>query len=207
MITIKLMKRQEQQKISTHERILQAAKEVFALQGISKGTTREIAERAGVNEVTLFRHFKSKEQLLLSVVEQVTTLQTETASNAEECTGDLATDINHYAQLYEQMLFKNEALIRNFIGEASRHPETAEKILAQGCHKLRNKLVDYLQEQANKEKIRADLDVLLTVDQFTGMLLAGMIRRITVPSSLPYTRQQYLASCVDYLVRVINITH
>jgi AcrR family transcriptional regulator len=43
----------------TEEKILLAATRVFARQGVSGATTREIARRARVNEVTLFRHFKN----------------------------------------------------------------------------------------------------------------------------------------------------
>lgn len=49
---------------SARERILQAAERVFAQYGPAGATTRRIAEEAGVNEVTLFRHFGSKEVLL-----------------------------------------------------------------------------------------------------------------------------------------------
>ena len=44
----------------TRERIFSAAREIFALKGPHGTTTREIADRAGVNEATLFRHFGNK---------------------------------------------------------------------------------------------------------------------------------------------------
>jgi AcrR family transcriptional regulator len=43
----------------TRERILVAAREIFEHNGTRGTTTREVAERAGVNEATLFRHFGS----------------------------------------------------------------------------------------------------------------------------------------------------
>jgi len=48
----------------TAERIITAAAELFAERGYSATTTRAIAERAGVNEVTVFRHFESKPGIL-----------------------------------------------------------------------------------------------------------------------------------------------
>ncbi|MEO7039366.1 MAG: helix-turn-helix domain-containing protein, partial [Candidatus Elarobacter sp.] len=44
----------------TRTRILAAARELFERNGTRGTTTREVAERAGVNEATLFRHFGSK---------------------------------------------------------------------------------------------------------------------------------------------------
>ena len=46
------------------EQLLQAALRVYAVAGVRGATTRRIAHEAGVNEVTLFRHFGSKDTLL-----------------------------------------------------------------------------------------------------------------------------------------------
>jgi AcrR family transcriptional regulator len=54
----------------TRESLLDAAARTFSSVGIRGATTREIARKAGVNEVTLFRHFKSKEQLLRAVLQR-----------------------------------------------------------------------------------------------------------------------------------------
>jgi AcrR family transcriptional regulator len=107
----------------TRARILKAATNVFAQAGLQGATTREIARVAGVNEVTLFRHFSSKEQLLGAVVQQATALQSEELTAQDEWTQNLHIDLTHYAHLYNHMLEEHEALIRTFIGEAHRHPE------------------------------------------------------------------------------------
>ncbi len=52
----------------TQARLLEAAARVFARHGAAGATTRRIAEEAGVNEVTLFRHFGSKGALLDAAV-------------------------------------------------------------------------------------------------------------------------------------------
>lgn len=52
-----------------HRRILEAAHDVFAREGFRGATTRRIAAEAGVNEVTLFRHFSGKEDLLAAAID------------------------------------------------------------------------------------------------------------------------------------------
>jgi AcrR family transcriptional regulator len=52
----------------TEQRILDAALKVFASEGYTGATTRRIAEEANVAEVTLFRKFQSKENLLKEVL-------------------------------------------------------------------------------------------------------------------------------------------
>ena len=53
------------------ETILQAAMMLFAEKGFSATTTRELAQRAEVNEVTLFRHFRSKTELYHQILEEI----------------------------------------------------------------------------------------------------------------------------------------
>ncbi|MCL6604682.1 MAG: TetR/AcrR family transcriptional regulator [Paenibacillus sp.] len=48
--------------------ILQAAIEVFSDKGYSAAATSEIAQKAGVAEGTIFRYYKTKKDLLLSIV-------------------------------------------------------------------------------------------------------------------------------------------
>lgn len=50
----------------THETLRQVALELFSARGYDATGTAQIAERAGVSEMTLFRHFPSKEALLLA---------------------------------------------------------------------------------------------------------------------------------------------
>jgi AcrR family transcriptional regulator len=53
----------------TRERIRSIALELFAEQGYEKTSLREIAERLGVTKAALYYHFKSKEDIVRSFVE------------------------------------------------------------------------------------------------------------------------------------------
>ena len=53
---------------NTDQKILDAAVKVFSTKGYAGATTREIAQEANVTEVTLFRKFQSKENLLKEVL-------------------------------------------------------------------------------------------------------------------------------------------
>jgi len=54
--------------MDTRAELLKAAATVFSQHGFRGSTTRRIADAAGVNEVTLFRYFKSKEALLQEAI-------------------------------------------------------------------------------------------------------------------------------------------
>ena len=53
---------------ATRDRLIKAAVQLFSEKGYQGATTREIALTAGVSEVTLFRHFASKDQLLEAAI-------------------------------------------------------------------------------------------------------------------------------------------
>jgi AcrR family transcriptional regulator len=55
---------------SAHERILNAAYELFSRRGIRAVGTDEVIERAGVAKATLYRHFATKNDLVLAVLER-----------------------------------------------------------------------------------------------------------------------------------------
>jgi AcrR family transcriptional regulator len=54
----------------TREQLLKAAADVFAEKGFSNASLQAIASRAGLTSATIYRHFASKADLLLGVVEQ-----------------------------------------------------------------------------------------------------------------------------------------
>ncbi|MBH8574529.1 TetR/AcrR family transcriptional regulator [Nostocaceae cyanobacterium CENA369] len=190
----------------TRVRLIEAASQVFASLGVQGATTREIARVAGVNEVTLFRHFSSKEQLLKATIENASALQTEALEHPKVWTQDLKIDLKQYARLYNTMLEAHEDLIRTFIGEAKRHPEAAKQIIQEAAKPLGEKLVSYLQSSQKRGQVRPDLDPFPAVDMFTGMLLAGMLRRSAKCTQHNYSCEDYIETCVDVFVRGISTT-
>jgi len=56
------------EKITTREKIVEAARNLFAEKGFDRTTTAEIARKAGISEGTIYRHFKSKKELLMECV-------------------------------------------------------------------------------------------------------------------------------------------
>ena len=53
------------------EQIIQSALSVFIEKGFSGTTTAELAKAAGISEVTLFRHFSSKQEIFHAGVEPI----------------------------------------------------------------------------------------------------------------------------------------
>ncbi|MEI7575566.1 MAG: TetR/AcrR family transcriptional regulator [Armatimonadota bacterium] len=55
---------------STRQHILDTARHVFASQGFGKTSLDQIATEAGVSKMTIFYHFKNKEELVVAALEE-----------------------------------------------------------------------------------------------------------------------------------------
>ncbi|EPD56478.1 TetR/AcrR family transcriptional regulator [Streptomyces sp. HGB0020] len=61
----------QQRRGNTRQRIQDVALELFAEQGYEKTSLREIAERLDVTKAALYYHFKTKEEILVSIFEDL----------------------------------------------------------------------------------------------------------------------------------------
>jgi AcrR family transcriptional regulator len=130
----------------TRQRLVSAALELFAQQGITETTTKQIAELAEVNEVTLFRQFGNKQGLVLAVMEESEIFdqlaaalgeQSSAASNPEQV-------IRKYAQSYLQLLEAVPEMVRSIIGEAGKYPIENREALGRGINQANQSVAQYL---------------------------------------------------------------
>jgi AcrR family transcriptional regulator len=97
---------------TTERRILQAATKLFSEYGYSNVSTKSIAETAGVNELTIFRHFKTKSNLLQSVIRHFSYEGNIIQKIQSEITGDLYEDIRIFTRVYYKFLENNIKLYK-----------------------------------------------------------------------------------------------
>jgi AcrR family transcriptional regulator len=70
---IRLTDGDDKKKTDKQAKILEAAIEIFSEKGYAATSTSEIAQKAGVAEGTIFRHYKTKKDLLLSIAGPIAT--------------------------------------------------------------------------------------------------------------------------------------
>jgi AcrR family transcriptional regulator len=116
--------------LDTRQRILRGAAQVFAAQGYDGATTRAIAEAAGVNEVTLFRHFGSKKNLMQAVIERFSALPGLSAAFTERLTGDYREGLQAVGTHYLATMLQRRRAILMALCAAERMPEIREAVAA-----------------------------------------------------------------------------
>ena len=130
----------------TRQRLVNAALELFAHQGITETTTKQIAELAEVNEVTLFRQFGNKSGLVLAVMEESEIFDQLAAALGEQSSAASSPEqaIRKYAQSYLQLLDAVPEMVRSIIGEAGKYPIENREALGRGIHQANQSVAEYL---------------------------------------------------------------
>lgn len=187
----------------TRQRLLDAAARVFARHGLAGSTTRAIAEEAGVNEVTLFRHFQTKDGLLAAVVGEAfgQTL------DADPCdtipfSDDLRADLVAQARHYEKLLKHNLPLVRTMLGEIQHHHREQEKQVFVGIFgPIKAAMLARIKAAQEHGELRRDLQPDVLADLFASMIFTGVLRRAAPDIRLEYPASTYLEAAVDLVLR------
>jgi len=101
-------------------RLFNAAMRLWVERGYSGTTTKLIAERAGVNEATLFRRYGGKAELVTAAIcEPLRSAPLRKVKATDDLNADLLCIVEAYQETHRQI----GAVIPLLLIEASRHPE------------------------------------------------------------------------------------
>ncbi len=103
--------------------ILDATVASIRIHGVHGSTTREIARLAGVNEVTLFRRFGDKRQLVRAAVHDAIARQ---GAGEFVPTGDVRMDLFEIVRFYTAAFDPARGIALALVTEASRHPDLVD---------------------------------------------------------------------------------
>jgi AcrR family transcriptional regulator len=141
----------------TREQLLKAAADVFAEKGFEKASLQVIAARAGVTSATIYRHFASKADLLLGVVDEaIHALPLAARLDGDDvlCVEDLTAMVSQYAD-------PSLATLRRLaieIHAAAQHRPDAKSLLLGFNERIRRNLADRLTQSKQAGLLPATLD-------------------------------------------------
>jgi AcrR family transcriptional regulator len=184
--------------------LLAAAARVFARDGLEGATTRAISREAGVNEVTLFRHFGTKEHLIEAVVGSAFGHAGEPAAGPARGGRSLRDDLASFARRYEALLVANLPLIRTMIGEIHRHAVCEHQALKGIFWPMRAALVERLRLACTKAEARPGLNPAVAADIFAGSIFSSVIRKAKRIRRREYGAAEYREACVDVFLNGIR---
>jgi AcrR family transcriptional regulator len=109
----------------THEKILDVTLRLYAERGYLGTTTRRVAEEAGVNEVTLFRHFGSKDALIRSAIEAA---EARSAPRIDYETTDPDAEVRRWVRLVFAHYYQSRNLICQVMADMVQYPDMAPRV-------------------------------------------------------------------------------
>jgi AcrR family transcriptional regulator len=143
--------------------IIERALGLFREKGYRGTTTAEIAEAANISEVTLFRYFKSKQEIFLAGVAPI--LQT-TLAEVEIVPGKSAPEVRLQALLLNRITFLPEHLetIRPILNEASVLQSMGQTEFTQEIRRLIGSILGAsgIPEERSDEAVRMIMGTLLS---------------------------------------------
>ena len=157
----------------TRGRIIAAARVLFERNGTRGTTTREVAERAGVNEATLFRHFGSK-RVLLDAMREASCDVDEFRAVVDTLTGaDLNADLHRIADFtIGRMVAKRSMMCISLAEEAAGTDDAPEW---RGPSQLVVDLSGYFARQISAGRMRGE--PMFLARAFMGLFFSTVVGR------------------------------
>ncbi len=114
-------------KIIADEHIFQAVMQVVAAYGYAGASTRQMAEAAGVSEVTLFRKYGSKAELVRRAIHAL--IDDSDFESVTRYSGDLRADLMRVLEAYRDTVVLHGGFFFALFAEFKRTPELAEAVV------------------------------------------------------------------------------
>jgi AcrR family transcriptional regulator len=187
--------------MDVRERLLQAALKVFQESGSRGATTRRIAAEAGVNEITLFRHFGSKAALLGEVMADASSTKVETGLPQEP--RDPQAELLAWSRAGYDHLMRHAAMIRTTLGELNEAPEAA-RCVAGPPVQVHEELRGYLYRLRERGMVDGGWDVEAAANMLMGALFGDAIARDAVPERYAYPPDEAPELYVTLFLRAIG---
>ncbi|MEE3718293.1 TetR family transcriptional regulator [Tumidithrix elongata RA019] len=196
-------------RIPTRQRIVNTALQLFARQGITETTTRQIADQAEINEVTLFRHFGNKHGLLLAVLQEclqqyllLTQVGESIIITEMSNQGDLSRFLRYYMQNSLRLLESVPELLRSLVGEAGQYPSESRQALAQGIAQINQSIATVLEDVMAQTQTHYPLAPIKLANLVNTCLLGYAVIMLTSDiESIWSSSEDFINTLVEMIVK------
>jgi AcrR family transcriptional regulator len=187
--------------MTVRDQLLVAAARVYSEGGYHGATTRRIASAAGVNEITLFRHFGSKDVLLR---EALARSQGEDTAPLPEHPQDPAHELTQWCGAHLREMHARAPLIRTALAEQVERPGLIAPEVSCPTQAV-SALTAYLRRLKQLELTAAPFDERVAATMLMGVLFSDAIGRDIVPEMFATSPEDALKDYVALFLRGIGV--
>lgn len=168
------------------ERLFETVVELWVREGYAGTTTRAVAEGAGVNEVTLFRRYGGKGELVVAALRhRLAAVPLRDVAATEDLRADLLSVVRAYQETFEQV----GALFPLLLVEAGRHPELRPAL--QTANENLQSVAQVLAHHQAGGRLRAE-DPLTTTTSLLGPLFVRGLAASVTPEAPSLDPEDYV---------------
>jgi AcrR family transcriptional regulator len=190
------------QVMAVRDALLDAAIKLFAEAGARGATTRRIAQEAGVNEVTLFRHFRSKDELLEAALAHFAERVQNRPLPAEPV--DPRAELLAWCRAHHRELYRRRSFIRKAMSEFEEHRQHCHHGM-QAATRIAADLAQYLRRVKTAGLAPGEWDERAAANMLMGAIFSDAMGRDTMPERYPYPMRDAADKYVNLLVSAIGL--
>ncbi len=164
------------------DELLRAAARVYAMHGYRGSTTRRIADEAGVNEITIFRQFGTKDTLIHEAIASCGLGGP--LSELPKVPVDPHRELKHWAVNLRTYICASRLIIRRCMSERDEHPQLSATA-NRGPVRAAEELQAYIGRLKEHGFIDGEVDAKAASAMFMGTLFADAMGRDTMPEIYP----------------------
>ena len=182
--------------------ILAATAGVFAQHGFRGATTRRIAYAAGVNEITIFRQFGSKEALIREAMQHLT--QSAGLTTLPDIPADPERELTEWSESFIQHFRLRSSIIRKTMGELEERPEISE-CASEVPRRASNDLCHYLTALKRQGRITEKFEAKTAAAMLMGAMFADAMGREMMPDVYPQPAEKAAYTYAKFLLRALGV--
>ncbi|WP_430790296.1 TetR/AcrR family transcriptional regulator [Virgibacillus flavescens] len=195
------------------EKIIEAAIELIAEKGYHNTSTSEIAKKAGVAEGTIFRHYRTKKDLLVAIVSPVI-MKSTVPIMAEKFVNQVFqqphTSFEELLEIFIRNRFEfvksNIPLIRILIQELAFHPDIQASFKEAFLTKIYPAVSKALDFYKNKGEIQQALPNETILRMIGPTILGFIVTRFIVQPDKDWDDEAEIQHTVSYIMGGIGTT-
>lgn len=190
-------------KRSTKDKIIEAALELVNEKGYKGATTKEIADRAGLNEVTLFRHFGNKKGILKAVIQKYGSIDLSENTFEEKVIWQVEIDLKMLVREYQLLLERKKSVILLSLKEASEFPEL-DALTKHIPQKYIEMLKSYFEKMIQKGKIKK-VDPTIVATNFFLINFGYFLTKTRInPVGKVYSLDDFIEKNINFFIQSLQ---
>ncbi|NPA17259.1 TetR/AcrR family transcriptional regulator [Persephonella sp.] len=147
------------EKLSTKEKIIKIGAEIIVKEGLRKFTAKNIADKLGITDAAIFKHFKSMDDIILEIIDKYVSKCSQSAIEAVEKGHTVKEKLELLLRAHIDVLEETRGAVPVLCFELSRSEDVKFKsILSNFVESYKEKISRIIREGQMEGSIKEDLD-------------------------------------------------